>query len=178
MNYIQMLIRLEVAEARVKAAEDAADKYLHEAKRHQRALLVAEAELVRLNAQEPVGYVYITEDDCEFNVHNEFSNGVRGVPLYAEPRPAVLPPGMTPKQASRSYGGEVLGFHDGYNQAIADAKALGCQPQQFVVKLPEKIPRALYQVIYEECGAFVDCDANPQKIWEAFRKFSGGEIAE
>lgn len=39
--------------------------------------------------------------------------------------------------------------------------------QQPVV--PEKIPDSVYQVIYHECGGFVDCDANAQAIWNACR---------
>lgn len=31
----------------------------------------------------------------------------------------------------------------------------------------EKIPDSVYQVIYQECGGFVDCDANAQTIWNA-----------
>lgn len=38
-----------------------------------------------------------------------------------------------------------------------------------VPAVPEKIPESVYQVIYEQCGGFVDCDANPQKIWNACR---------
>jgi len=33
----------------------------------------------------------------------------------------------------------------------------------------EKIPDSVYQVIYQECGGFVDCDANAQAIWNACR---------
>lgn len=32
-----------------------------------------------------------------------------------------------------------------------------------------RIPPAVYAVIYDECGGFVDCEANPQVIWEACR---------
>jgi len=103
--------RLSALEARVKAAEDAADKYLHEAKRHQRALLAAEAELARLKTCKP-----------------KCSNRT-----VAESRPSVL---------------------------------------------PEKMPPTVWQVLYDECGGFVDCTPEPQKIWDAFRKFAGGEIAE
>ena len=34
---------------------------------------------------------------------------------------------------------------------------------------PGKIPPEVYQVIYDQCGGFVDCDANAQVIWEACR---------
>lgn len=35
--------------------------------------------------------------------------------------------------------------------------------------VPVKIPGSVYQVIYQECGGFVDCDANAQTIWDACR---------
>ena len=31
------------------------------------------------------------------------------------------------------------------------------------------MPGSVYQVIYQECGGFVDCDANAQTIWNACR---------
>ncbi|KJP58478.1 hypothetical protein SR71_08515 [Klebsiella aerogenes] len=35
--------------------------------------------------------------------------------------------------------------------------------------MPEEIPGSVYEVIYQECGGFVDCDANAQTIWNACR---------
>ncbi|HBS5779179.1 TPA: DUF551 domain-containing protein [Klebsiella aerogenes] len=35
--------------------------------------------------------------------------------------------------------------------------------------VPEEIPGSIYEVIYQECGGFVDCDANAQTIWNACR---------
>ncbi len=35
--------------------------------------------------------------------------------------------------------------------------------------VPEEIPGSVYEVIYQECGGFVDCDANAQTIWNACR---------
>lgn len=35
--------------------------------------------------------------------------------------------------------------------------------------VPEIIPDSVYQVIYQECDGFVDCEANAQKIWAACR---------
>lgn len=48
---------------------------------------------------------------------------------------------------------------------IAALKAKLANP----VVLPDSIPRALYQVLYEECGAFVECDLNPSTVWQAFK---------
>ncbi|WP_171877672.1 hypothetical protein [Klebsiella pneumoniae] len=42
-------------------------------------------------------------------------------------------------------------------------------PEPVVPVVPVKIPRSVYQVIYQECGGFVDCDANTQTIWDACR---------
>lgn len=77
-------------EARVKAAEDVADKYLHEAKRHQRALLAAEEELERLKTQDPVAYRWEGKSSGNICYDGIKPLGVIGQPLYTEPRPAVL----------------------------------------------------------------------------------------
>ncbi|HFP9201472.1 TPA: hypothetical protein ACHP1R_005384 [Raoultella ornithinolytica] len=53
-----------------------------------------------------------------------------------------------------------------FRAKIADFKALMEQPAPVV---PHEIPRGVYQVIYQECGGFVDCDANAQTIWDACR---------
>lgn len=54
-----------------------------------------------------------------------FKNGTR---LYtAQPAPASVPDEMTPKQASRSYCGEVRGYRDGWNACRA---AMLNQPQE------------------------------------------------
>lgn len=49
--------------------------------------------------------------------------------------------------------------------------------QRKALKLPQSCPRAVYDVIYKECGGFVDCEANPDVIWEAMlaevKKLSG-----
>ncbi|EMJ6049554.1 TPA: hypothetical protein I8167_000850 [Raoultella ornithinolytica] len=35
--------------------------------------------------------------------------------------------------------------------------------------LPEIIPRSVFYMIYQQCGGFVNCEADPQAIWEACR---------
>lgn len=37
--------------------------------------------------------------------------------------------------------------------------------------LPEILPRSVFNVIYQQCGGFVDCEADPQAIWKACRDF-------
>lgn len=33
--------------------------------------------------------------------------------------------------------------------------------------MPKTVPRSVFDVIYAECNGFVDCDADPQTIWDA-----------
>ncbi|MGX6596724.1 hypothetical protein ACWM6M_11890 [Klebsiella quasivariicola] len=56
-----------------------------------------------------------------------------------------------------------------FQAGIEDFKALIAQPAPVVSVVPVKIPGSVYQVIYQECGGFVDCDANAQTIWDACR---------
>ncbi len=57
--------------------------------------------------------------------------GVISQPLYTDAQPAALPPEMKAEPDKH----DVIdhGFIAGYNKAIADAKALGCQPPKIVV---------------------------------------------
>lgn len=92
----ELLKDFEAAEARVKEleeqrAEDAiyAEGSIGRIEVLEHFLAKAEAELARRDAAsgEPVGYLRMTDDDCEFNGHNEFSGGGRGVPVYtAQPQ--------------------------------------------------------------------------------------------
>lgn len=38
-----------------------------------------------------------------------------------------------------------------------------------VLTAPEEVPRQVFDVIYQECGGFVDSAANPRIIWDACR---------
>lgn len=85
----------------------------------------AEAKLAELEKQEPAGTLWI---DCttsgtsyEFRPSGEVRNGQT---LFTRSAPAVslaelVPDEMTPKQASRSYGGQVEGFLEGFNACRA-----------------------------------------------------------
>ncbi|MDV2861824.1 hypothetical protein [Phytobacter ursingii] len=42
-------------------------------------------------------------------------------------------------------------------------------PAPSIPAVPEEIPDSVYQVIYQECGGFIDCGANAQIIWNACR---------
>lgn len=44
------------------------------------------------------------------------------------------------------------------------------------VVLPDKIPDALYQLLFDECGGFVECDLNTNKVWQAFKALADGGI--
>lgn len=80
-------------------------------------------------------------------------------PLYSAAQPAVLPPEMIPERAHEIGLLEGVDLShmrrciaaDSYNQAIADAKALGCQPTP-VVKLPAQVDSG--SVEYGGSGAF------------------------
>ncbi len=50
-------------------------------------------------------------------------------------------------------------------------------PQKPVV-LPDKIPDALYQLLFDECGGFVECDLNTNKVWQAFKALAAGGIVK
>ncbi|QMA42764.1 hypothetical protein HV032_15155 [Citrobacter freundii] len=54
---------------------------------------------------EPVAYMYKDGDDIEYNGHNEFSGGGKGVPLYAAPQPAprFIPAELTREEYKRRF---------------------------------------------------------------------------
>ncbi|HIE9242267.1 TPA: hypothetical protein ACXP8N_001169 [Klebsiella variicola subsp. variicola] len=58
-----------------------------------------ESALAALDS-EPVAYMYDGEDGTEYNGHNEFSGGGKGIPLYrhAQPEP-VVPKSISVRQA-------------------------------------------------------------------------------
>lgn len=35
--------------------------------------------------------------------------------------------------------------------------------------IPNTVPKSVFDVIYEECEGFVECSADPQRIWDACR---------
>lgn len=134
-----------------------------------------EAELARLKEQEPVGYTYnrgIRGDILAVDINDDCPIGIN---LYAEPRPAVLPDFSALDmlagkflQASVDRAGRVSSAYAECADMLAKAvKALrdnGCQPQRFVVKLPE---------VCWYSGANYD----REEVIEAIRA-AGGEIAE
>lgn len=82
------------------------------------------AKLAEMEKQEPVGYTYNRGINCEIVAADLNDDCPCGIDLYARPAPAInlaelVPDEMTPKQASRSYGGEVVGYRDGFNACIA-----------------------------------------------------------
>ncbi|WP_447717292.1 DUF551 domain-containing protein [Pluralibacter gergoviae] len=75
--------------------------------------------LLAMMKQEPVAHSgEAREDELIWNVPKN-QRGY-GVALYAEPQPAtIIPEEMTPLLASRSYGGEVRRYLDGWNACLA-----------------------------------------------------------
>ncbi|MGU5964832.1 hypothetical protein [Klebsiella aerogenes] len=70
------------------------------------------------------GYLFGIERDA-----NKFADPRRQIMLYRHAQPApVVPEEMTPQQASRSYGGEVRGYRDGWN--ACRAAMLAAAPQE------------------------------------------------
>lgn len=140
---------------------------------------LAEAKLAQLNEQEPIYQTLIFrfnfglwQDVTEAEYYLTHPAYRRS--SYAEPRPAALPPQIHTRQAierlekEESPGTVNVAYKWGYNQAIADAKALGCQPYRFVVKLPE---------IRDCCSSHIRCQVALQRFEDAI-KAAGGEIAE
>ena len=74
------------------------------------ALASLEAEAVAYIFKHPAGRLFWALTD-------ESNKGQSDVmPVYtAPPAPVSVPDGMTPKQASRAYCGEVRGYRDGWN---------------------------------------------------------------
>lgn len=58
-----------------------------------------------------------------------FSKGWNIKPLYTTPPATVVPDEMTPVQASRTYGGEVRGYRDGWNACRAAILQTGNPPE-------------------------------------------------
>ena len=107
-------------------------------------LLVVKLEALAGMAQEPYGYVhkevYESEGSCGLSSDHEAHRDSRThIPLYAAPQlpqqAMVAPDEMTPKQASRSYCGEVRGYRDGCN-ACRDAMLQGAEPVTTAYKFP------------------------------------------
>jgi len=183
-------------EARVKelAADNAALR--EQRARLAREANTFEAELERLKAQEPCEYQYYYHNhgtgtgewkrvankqlfeemkvkragDNDFSFRELFTRA-----LPAEPRPAVLPEKW---EVFKQAGGVNVAvrngttknhlFGIGYNQAIDDVLALGCQPQRFVVKRPgTKCIGWVKEAIHEH-----------DEQWFAAIKAAGGEIEE
>lgn len=90
-----------------------------------RAILAMGDELLAAMDSEPYGYVnqFLYEQNGVSglsNDHEYYHDSKSHIPLYRHAQPApVVPEEMTPQQASRSYGGEVRGYRDGWNACRA-----------------------------------------------------------
>ena len=74
---------------------------------------------------EPVAYMYDGEDGTEYNGHNEFSGGGKGIPLYRHAQPAPV----VPDEIDWSYfpGEYHQEFADGWNACRAAMLAAATQ---------------------------------------------------
>ncbi|MCU3340555.1 hypothetical protein N8V28_17610 [Enterobacter hormaechei subsp. hoffmannii] len=88
------------------------------------ALALAAMKLALASIEvEPVAWLLSgggAKNNVSFDSGNAYVDPLREVtPLYTAPPAQVAPDEMTPQQASRSYGGEVRGYRDGWNACRA-----------------------------------------------------------
>ncbi len=94
---------------------------------------------------EPVAYMYDGEDGTEYNGHNEFSGGGKGIPLYRHAQPApVVPDAYVRDEHGRMMLNGVcepkIGFGTGWNACRDAMLAAAPQPQNAPQNIPEIIP--------------------------------------
>lgn len=73
--------------------------------------------------------------------------------------------------AARNAFDEQYQLRDTAEKRIAELEA-----RPLAVKLPERIPNVLYNVLYRECEGFVESAADTQVIWVAFKKYFIGQM--
>ncbi len=80
------------------------------------------AQPAQVTEREPIAWLndaYLARGVVDGEAGSEDA-GPGYIPVYREAQPApVVPEEMTPQQASRSYGGEVRGYRDGWNACCA-----------------------------------------------------------
>ena len=137
-------------------------------------------------AQEPYGYVhkevYESEGSCGLSSDHEAHRDSRThIPLYAAPQlpqPAmVVPDEMTPKQASRSYCGEVRGYRDGWNACRAAMLHGGNHAEQHLDMANSPVTPDGWQLVpkvvtpeignaINEVGQRCTCGNCSQRLWD------------
>ncbi len=89
------------------------------------------AQPAQVTEREPIAWLndaYLARGVVDGEAGSEDA-GPGYIPVYREAQPApVVPEEMTPQQASRSYGGEVRGYRDGWN--ACRAAMLAAAPQE------------------------------------------------
>ncbi|EOK0236106.1 DUF551 domain-containing protein [Escherichia coli] len=98
--------------------------------------------------------------------------------LTAHPAP-VAPDEMTPQQASRSYGGEVRGYRDGWNACRA-AMLYGAVPASQAYKLPQtqfKQVADLYEMQFDD-GRTCAFHTDAQKAVQWLQACDGNRVQE
>ncbi|MCU3191418.1 hypothetical protein N8Y15_00140 [Enterobacter hormaechei subsp. hoffmannii] len=145
------------------------------------ALASLEAEAVAYIFKHPAGRLFWALTD-------ESNKGQSDVmPVYtAPPAPVSVPDGMTPKQASRAYCGEVRGYRDGWNacraamlQSFGNSEQL--EPVTTVYKLPEgwvAVPvEPTEDMIVNGFESEPDESFSDEMEWEAYDAMSGCQQA-
>jgi len=85
-----------------------------------------------------------------------------------------IPEGKSPVVGSKYWDLETFdGNEEWLKEAVANtgAKPLYSEPQpvQVPAHVPDRMPYSVYQVLYEQCDGFVNCNPNTQIIWNACR---------
>ncbi len=108
----------ERARENVKALKMASRQTAFESAREEilADLQLAEMALAAMES-EPVAYMHDGEDGTEYNGHDEFSGGGKGIPLYRHAQPVLeieREPVFTLEVARADYKGQKLGNHFGF----------------------------------------------------------------
>lgn len=104
---------------RERLQEIAEDGFL----KHGESKELARMALAAMNS-EPVAYMHDGEDGTEYNGHNEFSGGGKGIPLYRHAQPVpVVPPEVgwedVPEEITEDNMEVALAWAHGFNQCRA-----------------------------------------------------------
>lgn len=138
----------------------------------------AEAELARLRQQEPVANFIIIDSEYQ-QLPKNYSESPDAIPLYAEPRPAVLLNKDAIREVFMRNGFTIKeGQSDLKEYVYAAANellALGCQSQRVVVKLAAG--ELVYSSANDSYGA-EGCVMLPVSMVVEAIKAAGGEVEE
>ena len=167
-NHLKSVIieQMKAAQQRITELEATQEQSIQRSAFVEKRLIeradAAEAELARRDAAavEPFGYFVKTLSEDGINGMEMIPSDnplVRvATPLFAAAQPSALPPEMAAHHplANAVHGEKAGMFISGYNQAIADAKALGCKaiklPKRYDIEEMSRNPYESYRCIQED----------------------------